>query len=405
MTPSASTSSALAYVPSRCWWVARWIERHGDRRRPLGRERLVATGGDLDVRRVPEGEPFGIVLHAALPGRVEVDADVGDDRLGAEVPHVRVQEHLLVRLEAERDALREFEIHVRTLGRDHELRQELVRGHADAPDVLDSSACRASQRQDGGARGAPGAALGTRLGERCAGRRFQRRRGPAQPLAGCRPAVRSRGRCLRRHPECAAARQRFSRASSPPPASIARPDRLERRRLDAELLEPGPVAAGDVGHLHRIRLSRDISGSPGSHSMTAACRRPSAGGSGEHRPRDGPTSGRPAAPARPACRRAARRTRASGRWSPGRRAQRTMASATSSTQTGWKRAAAPASGITGSDRLQPGEQVQEAVARAEDDRRPQDRQRRGRRCCSAASPARLGAQVHRRRVAHRRRAR
>ena len=73
-----------------------------------------------------------------------------------------------------------------------------------------------------------------------------------------------------------------------------------------------------------------------------------------------------------------------------------MASATSSTHTGWNRASAPASGITGNTACSAANRLRKLVVGAEDDRRPQDRQverprpsapPRRRPCCAGSSTA------------------
>ena len=82
-------------------------DRHGTGDGPLRRQRLVAARRDLDAVQFPNVSPARSARSCPSSRRHEVEADVGLDRLGPEVPHVRIQEHLLVRLEAERDALRE----------------------------------------------------------------------------------------------------------------------------------------------------------------------------------------------------------------------------------------------------------------------------------------------------------
>ena len=111
------------------------------------------------------------------------------------------------------------------------------------------------------------------------------------------------------------------------------------------------------------------------------------------------TSGRPARPARAACRPSPTRISIVRpmSWIASSR-QRTMAAATSSTPTGWIRASAPASaGAPERSSLQRSEQIEEAIALAEDHRRPQHGQIET-PAAQRRFAARLRAQVLARRV-------
>ena len=110
--------------------------------------------------------------------------------------------------------------------------------------------------------------------------------------------------------------------------------------------KPGSMPLATFGVCIEARLSRDIRGWPGRHSISRACSRPTAIGKGK--------IGRAWPDQCPAKRTKSASVITSGpahsmTWPmvAGRSRLRTMASATSSTQTGWNRAWAPASGISG----------------------------------------------------------
>ena len=198
---------------------------------------------------------------------------------------------------------------------------------------------------------------------RCAPQRCCRRigrgaRGRGDVSRAARERARPRGALRRRRGRGSAARR--SRAAS---------SRCRGRS------SPGSLPLATLATRIESRLSRDISvrARQQLHRPAPAGGRATAGSASTGRARARPAAGQLDQLAQRVDARAAAFDRQADRRRIVERSARSRA-ATSSTQTGWKRAVGAGERHHREDRLQRGEQVEEAVALAEDHRRPQHRE-------------------------------
>jgi len=106
--------------------------------RPFRDERLVTARRDVDARDVPDREELGVMLHAPLRSRRDVELDVGNEVLAPAFFKWGLSQNLLVGLQAHRHAGRKPDPRVRDrLPEEVDGHQRVAGAEAGAGDGLD----------------------------------------------------------------------------------------------------------------------------------------------------------------------------------------------------------------------------------------------------------------------------